>query len=178
MTSTIVDDFYYRNTQLLNLLRDKREVSLYVWSSDYLRRFLVLVAANYFETEVREIMRGFIDSNTNNPLVVSFLQKSMERQYHTYFEWEGKNANRFFSMFGDNFKRAAVQDVAADPDLNEAIGAFLELGQTRNELIHKRINAISLIKTTDEYFELHKKALIFVNYVKRKLRQSACHAHS
>lgn len=169
MPKTIVDDFYESNKRLLDKLRTDREISLEVWASRYLTRFFVLIAANYHETELTEAITSFVHTGSNNPLVVSFLEKSMERQYHTYFDWDNGNANQFFSRFGKEFKKEAVKDVELDPKLNEAIKAFLELGRTRNELSHEKMHEVDLPKTTEEYYDLHKKAIIFVDYVKRKL---------
>jgi hypothetical protein len=175
MPKTIVDDFYESNKRLLDKLQIDKEISLEVWASQYLNRFFVLIAANYYETELTEAITSFVNSSSNNPLVVSFLKKSMGRQYHTYFDWEGSSANQFFSKFGEEFKKKAAKEVELYPRLNEAIKAFLELGRTRNELSHEKMHEVYLPKTGEEYYDLHKKAIIFVYYVKRKLRVAIPH---
>jgi hypothetical protein len=175
MPKTIVDDFYESNKRLLDKLQADREISLQVWASQYLSRFFVLIAANYYETELTETVVSFIHSSSNNPLVVSFLEKSMERQYHTYFDWDSSNANQFFSKFGEEFKKEAAKEVKLDPRLDEAVKAFLELGRTRNELSHEKMHEVNLPKTGQEYYDLHKKAIIFIDYVKRKLKDAIPH---
>jgi hypothetical protein len=170
MPKTIVDDFYESNKRLQEKLQTDGEISLQVWASQYLRRFFILIAANYYETELTGAIASFVNSSSNNPLVVSFIEKSMDRQYHTYFDWKGSIANQFFSKFGKEFKKKAAEEVDLYPRLDEAIKAFLELGRARNELSHERMHEVSLPKTNEEYYNLHKKAMIFIYYVKRKLR--------
>jgi len=88
--------------------------------------------------------------------------KAIARQYHTLFQWNAKNANSFFGLFGDDFKVRMKQRVAADTDLDEAIRAFLELGEQRNRLVHQDYATFSLEKTSEEIFELYRTASRFV----------------
>jgi hypothetical protein len=175
MPRTIVDDFYESNKRLLEKLRTDKELSLEMWARQYLTRFFVLIAANYYETELTEAITSFVKSSSNNPLIVSFLEKSMERQYHTYFDWKGNNANQFFSKFGEEFKKKAAEEVELNPSLGEAVKAFLVIGRTRNELSHEKMHEVYLPKTAEEYYDLHEKAVTFVDYVKRKLGETISH---
>lgn len=169
MSTTVVDEFFGVYKQLLTLLEERKEPSLQVWATDKFSRTLVLVSANYCESEVKGILMDLVKAKSGSPLVVSFLEKSMERRYHEYFAWEKDNANKFFSMFGEEFKKLRIEEVGAEPKLADGIRAFMEIGRTRNDLVHKELLGIPLNKTADEFYDLYKKALVFIDYLKSKL---------
>src|SRR6185312_3650348 len=101
--STVIDEYYENITKILSIIDKIHENSLYLWTSDYLTRILVIVEANYFENEITEIMKKFFENNTNDPRVKSFVLNSMERKYYTYFNWNEQkyqSANNFFILFG------------------------------------------------------------------------------
>ena len=170
MTS-IVDDFYVKYEELLTHLQDNKDVSLQIWAHENFRRVLVLIMANDLENEVKTTLKEFSKRKSGSDLVSSFIEKSMERQYHTYFNWEGNNANQFFAFFGDTFKQEAIKDVRSNNELEDGIRAFLEIGNTRNTLMHKRILLVDLgNKTAEEFYKSFKKALVFLEYLKMKLK--------
>lgn len=170
--TTAVDDFFQKINNLLAITDKEKEASLHVWASDYLTRSLILVTANYFENAFMETLGIFLDRQSSSPLVKAFMQKSIERKYFTYFDWNNPNgnANNFFSLFGEDFKNKACADVKARQDLKEGIKSFIELGYTRNSLVHKKPDEVSLTKTALEYYELYKKALVFIDYVQQELK--------
>lgn len=173
MSATVVDDFYGKIAQLLKIVDSAKETSLHVWATDHLRRILVLVIANYFENRVTEVMNRFVETHSGNPMIKAFLQKAMERKYYQYFEWTQRkkpNADNFFSLFGQDFKEEACLDVNDCQGLKEGIAAFIEIGDTRNHLIHRKLEEVPLPKTGEEYYLLYKKALVFLEYVDSKLR--------
>jgi membrane-bound lytic murein transglycosylase len=169
--TNIVDDFYSKYEELLTNLLDNDKTSLHIWAHENFRKVLVLIMANHLENEIRTILQEFSKQKSGSELVSSFIRKSMERQYHTYFDWEGSNANRFFALFGDTFRQEAGKDVHSDTKLEEGIKAFLEIGNTRNTLIHKRFHLADIgNKTAKEFYEAFEKAMIFVEYLKTKLK--------
>lgn len=151
-------------------LQAAKDVSLRIWAGDHFRRVLVLIMANYLENEVKTILIEFSKLKSGSDLVSSFVEKSMKGKFHTYFKWKGNNANIFFALFGDTFKAEAIKDVDSTNDLEEGIKAFLEIGYTRNVLIHERLHLAKIgDKTTEEFYESFKKAVVFVEYIKKKL---------
>jgi hypothetical protein len=96
-------------------------------------------------------------------------QKAVARQYHTYFDWEGRNANRFFALFGTNFRDAARALVQKDDALDGSIRAFLELGNTRNRLVHLNYITFDVDKTPEDMMALFRSALGFVAFLKEQL---------
>jgi len=168
---TEVDDFYANYGELLAHIPTDKELSLGNWAHETFRRVLVLIMANHLENEVKTTLTEFSKNKSGNNLVCSFVEKSMEGRYHQFFEWKGNNANSFFALFGDNFKKQAGNDVSSNNDLAEGIKAFLEIGRTRNILVHERFQFIPIgNRTAEEFYDLFKKALVFVDYLKMKLK--------
>jgi hypothetical protein len=53
--------------------------------------------------------------------------------------------------------------VKTDLKLDNAIRAFLELGNLRNQLVHQDYATFPLEKTSDEIYQLYQDALYFVD---------------
>ena len=99
------------------------------------------------------------------------MKGATEGRYYLYFQWRGENPNAetFFRMFGIDFRKVVKEDMKASPKLREAVDAFLEIGNMRNTLVHEQLLATGLDRNADDYYELHKKALIFIDYLRTKL---------
>src|SRR6185503_18801389 len=144
------------------------EPSLGIWATDYLKRSLVLLAASYFECQTRAILESYVKTHSGTDIAAAFLLKSMDKQYHTYFDWENRSANKFFSLFGIAFKKEVLDDIKRDARLEEGISAFLEIGDTRNKLVHEGIVGLALNPSHDDFYSLYKRALYFLDYLKTK----------
>lgn len=146
----------------------------------YFKKVIALSAASYFEHKIQEILIQLVSRETNNnSLVINFFKKkAVCMQYHTYFTWgkkdepnkPGNNANTFFSLFGDDFKKAVEAEIKASESLEVSIKSFLEIGHLRNILVHSNFAAYDIEnKTADEIFFLYKKGLPFIEYIENKL---------
>jgi len=146
----------------------------------YFKKVIALSSASYFEHRIQEILIRFISSETNNNsrAINFFKKKAIGMQYHTYFTWgekdnpdkPGKNANTFFSLFGDDFKKEVEAEIKASEDLENAMKAFLEIGHLRNILVHSNFAAYDIEnKTTDEIYQLYERSLPFISYIDKKL---------
>ena len=165
MAETIVHRLYEEFTALTVALGKAVEPSLCVTANDCFSKALLLAAASHFEAEVTRIILAFVEARSNaDTMTREFVrQKGLARQYHTLFAWDASNANRFFSLFGDHFKKYAEVTVKNDPQLDDAIRAFLELGEQRNRLVHQDFGNFSLEKTADEIFLRFIAAEVFIN---------------
>jgi hypothetical protein len=170
---TIIDSLYKEFTDLLYFLDQSKEISLRSTVDATFKKTLALSAASYFEDEIRTILTRFVDEKSNsNALLNSFVRnKAIARQYHSFFDWRGNNANTFFSLFGDEFKRSAIEDIKSDSDLSQAIKDFLDLGNTRNELAHLNFANIDLDKTAEEVYRQFKRASKFITFIDTKLNK-------
>ena len=164
MKRTKVDQLYQDFQEIL-LLLDQAEASLLLTAEEAFRKNLLVSAASYFEREIKgHIVRLVEKSSRGNETIVAFVRnKAIERQYHTYFQWEQRNANSFFGLFGEGFKSFMVERVRQDLEYENAVHAFLELGKERNRLVHQNFGGVFLEKTSEEIFCLYRTACAFVN---------------
>ncbi len=161
---TIIDQLYAENEALVQYLYTQKQISFATTVNANFRKTLLVAIASYFEVKVRDDLTAFITDTVgeDHPLLHLSKRKALDRQYHTYFDWKGKNANAFFALFGEPFKTYMTKKVAADEDLSEAIKAFLELGETRNQIVHESFAEFTLEKTPEEIYTLYKQARTFV----------------
>lgn len=112
------------------------------YNSLFTKAFTV-ACGNAFERKlIKEIP---IILSSENALALNFLQKqALDRKYHTLFEWKEKNANKFFGLFGPDFKKYMMDVLKNDLTLKQQEKDFVELGELRNLIVHKGIDTYSL----------------------------------
>jgi hypothetical protein len=99
MNNTIIDKLYIDYLDLLDYLQANKEISLINDADNNFKKVLLLSIASFFEHEITQILLEFINkSSNNNSRIYSFTKKkAIDRQYHTYFNWDiKKGANHFF----------------------------------------------------------------------------------
>ncbi len=180
---TPVESLNEEYRSIVSFLNESKQPSLLSDVNKTFKKVITLSSASYFEHLIQEILISFItkETSSNMKAVNFFKKKAISMQYHTYFSWgeknnpekPGKNANSFFSLFGDDFKKEAEEDIKRTPELDKSIKAFIEIGHLRNILIHSNFAAYNFDnKTTDEIFDLYKTGVPFVNYIRDKLAQT------
>ncbi|WP_375514098.1 HEPN domain-containing protein [uncultured Nostoc sp.] len=122
------------------------------------------------------MVQAFVERKTSNEKCITSLvkQKVIERQYHTYFEWDAKNAKKFFRIFCDEFKNKLelLQKIKKELRFYVAIKAFLELGNIRNCLVHQNFANYTIDKTAQEVYDLYQEAMIFVRWLSENFENS------
>lgn len=173
---TVVDTIYTDFKDAAAVLSASNEVSLQIMLESNLRKTLLLSAASYFEyTLSREVADYTQEATGGNELIKALVQtKAITRQYHSWFDWNSSNANKFFSMFGQAFKEHMTKQINSDEALAAGVKAFMELGQERNLLVHSDYASYLLNKTPEEIYMLYRQASVFVTAVGTELR--ACTA--
>ncbi len=173
MNKTIVDQLYHEFKELVSYLDQEGQASFHDVANKNFTKVLLLAAASYFEDRlIKELVQFIKTSAKENELLVEFCKnKAISRQYHTYFDWDKKNANRFFGLFGDSFKKGMEEAIKNDDKLATSIQAFLEIGGERNRLVHQNFGTFTLEKTTDEVYQLYEKAFYFMEVLPEKLGQ-------
>jgi len=177
---TPVDILYTEYSSIVGYLNENSQPSLASDVNKYFKKVIILSAASYFEYRIQEILVDFIINKTNNhiPALNFFKKKAIGMQYHTYFSWgeknnpdkPGKNANAFFALFGDEFKKQVEEKLNQSQELTIAMKAFLEVGHLRNILVHSNFAAYDLDnKTTDDVVDLYKSGLPFVLFIEELL---------
>ena len=113
-----------------------------------------------------DILNQFVARITNGcTCLISFVQKkAINRQYHTYFDWNGKSANSFFGLFGEQTKKEIIKEINSDNSLEEGVKAFMEIGALRNIMVHEDYVSFPLDLTAEEVYELYTKSQVFISY--------------
>ena len=163
--SSSVDRLHSELNYLNTVLDANNELSLRISAGETFRKSMLLAAASHFESRITDAVIEYCTVATGEAsCVVAFVRnQGLKRKYHTLFDWDKTNANKFFALFGEDFRDRAKARVTADAALNEGVRAFLEIGQDRNRLVHQDFGTFTLEKTTGEIMDLYKKALVFVN---------------
>ncbi len=169
--ATIIDKMYADHKALHDLLTGLRETSLASDADNKLKKVLLVSAASYFEHEITTAIIDFAAaaSESHQSLLSLVRAKAVSRQYHTYFQWEGKNANSFFGLFGEEFLAKCKAHVKAQEALDDSIRAFLEIGSNRNQMMHENFGTFPMEKTAEEVYELYRRAHLFVDYIRKRL---------
>jgi RiboL-PSP-HEPN len=170
---SIVDKIYQENLDILTFLREKNEPSFTVQFNTIFTKTLLLSAASYFEYEICRMVQSFIEYKAQNDecIIAIVKQKAIDRQYHTYFDWTGKNANKFFSLFGSTFKEDRSKQVEDDPKLKSAINSFIALGSERNKLVHQNFADCTVDKTAEEVYLLYQDATLFIDFLEVQFKR-------
>ncbi|MPQ27118.1 HEPN domain-containing protein [Bacillus paralicheniformis] len=169
MQETVVDKLYEDNKSLLKFLEENSEISFQQDMDNKLKKILIVCSASYFEKEITDLLKKyFILKTGENNEIVSFLSnKAINRQYHTYFDWNGNNINKFLGLFGEKFKQQSLEEIQKK-ELTPAIKAFLTLGELRNQLVHNNMATHYIEQTNEEVYDLYKQALRLILYFQTK----------
>ena len=169
--NNIVDQLYEEHQALVRHLVAAGEVSHQTNVDSNFRKTLLLAAASYFEATLSGSLTALFSDRTNaaEPMVEFVRNRAISRQYHTFFSWDSRNANTFFSLFGGNFRQFMAGEVDNDSSLNSSIQAFLEIGQLRNQLVHQNFAIFPLEKTVEEIYASYRQALLFVDIFPAKV---------
>src|SRR5258706_3460370 len=127
MSGTVVDRLYNEFRDLVAYLDQGAELSLRSTADENFRKALLLAAASYFERKVCDDIVVFVENMSfKNQLVSEFVKKkAVSRQYHTFFDWESRNASTFFGLFGDAFKTFMRNELKVDLHLDRCATAFI-----------------------------------------------------
>ncbi|NOY40696.1 MAG: hypothetical protein GXP26_02500 [Planctomycetes bacterium] len=168
-----IQAFFEEHTSLLSFLDENSQPSFHSTVDSMFAKTLLLSIASAFETQISEILLGFVShaSNNNNMVVTLVKQKAVDRQYHTLFAWDSNNANKFFKLFGEGFTTFAKQALENDQQLLDGVKRFMELGRLRNELVHRNFLAYTLNDTAEEIIQKYESAQQFVGWIPNALEQ-------
>lgn len=169
---TVVEKLYGEYAAIVTMMDQYNAVSFRNTLNDNFRKALLLCAASHFEFRITSDVVSFCAEVTGgNPMVPSLVKnKAVSRQYHSWFDWDASNANKFFKLFGDGFGLHMIDVIKLDENIAKSIAAFLEIGRDRNRLVHQDYGSFYLEKTAEEIFALYVSAMIFVEFLPKALR--------
>jgi len=166
-----INKLYNDFESLKNYLLKNKELDYLNIVEKQFTKNLIISSASFLESKMQEVLINFIESTSNHSLIINFLKnKAISRQYHTYFDWNSKNANNFLGLFGTDFKDK-IKVRIKEENIDEYIKSFLELGRIRNELIHQNFILYTTDKTIKEIIELFNSSLKFLNFFEKELKK-------
>jgi hypothetical protein len=150
---------------LMEYLRTQGEISFLSTMESSVPKVVLLAAASDLEYQLQEVILTYYSNKTgSSDFAVSFVRnKAVARQYHTYFDWENRSANKFFALFGQAFKLKVKNLIGSDEVLAQAVKDFCELGDLRNQLVHGNYASFVMEKTTSEVHALYRSAVYFIS---------------
>ncbi|WP_156080993.1 HEPN domain-containing protein [Microbispora rosea] len=169
---TPVQRMYGDHKEVLDFLREQNQVSHHAALQTTLPKVLLLAAASEFEEKVCESLREHVRAHILDSKILELVnQRAINRQYHTYFEWDSKTktASKFWALFGSDFKSNMKRHCQEDSNLTESIEAFIEVGSLRNYIVHNNYAIATLEKTLDEIYHLYQRGRYFVDELSRLL---------
>ena len=168
---SVIDGLHEDFSNILEFLDESGEISWRSIADENFRKVLLIAAASHFERSMTEVVINFVEQVTakDHPIKWLVQNKAVSRQYHTWFAWEGKNANKFFSLFGEPFKNHISDKV--NGEIETSIHAFLEIGHERNRLVHGDYGSFSLEKTSEEIYNLYSDAKTFIEWFPDELNR-------
>ena len=139
---------------------------------------LLLAVASGFEAKLAEIVRTICrDCITGDnlrsdahPLMGLVESKVISREYSKWFDWDAKNANRFFRMFGKGFSDYAQAEVMRNATLSNSIRSFVTIGRERNNLVHKDFASFEMENSALDIYKLYKDAQHFLTWIPGAIR--------
>lgn len=163
----VVQEVFNDHAAIVAHLQSVGELSYSTTLESTFPKVMLLSAASNLEEQIKKAVLDFVRRTAgDSEELVNFLRnKAVERQYHTFFQWDGKNANQFFGLFGENFKQRMKERVDADPDLTQAIRDFLDLGNARNTLVHGDYAAAATDKSARDVLTQYHSACVFVRWL-------------
>lgn len=168
-----VDRMYDDHRRVLTYLGEQQQVSHYATLQTTLPKVLLLAAASEFEERVCRVMRDHVVAHTLDIKLLELIeQKAIRRQYHTLFDWDVRNAGKFWSLFGQDFKSGMKKHCAQDQVLAGQISAFMEIGSLRNNMVHNNYASFALEKTLDEVYGLYRQGDGFIGKLPELLKMT------
>ena len=166
MYSARIKALYEEYNDLIAFCRANNQVSFEMYINDTYRKTLLLSAASYFESIITNAIHNYArEISKQNDEIVSFIDnKAINRQFHTYFDWDKNNANQFFKLFGDTFKEKARLLIKSN-GLEEAERIFLSIGHERNCLVHQNYIEYQINGTFEEIYAKYQVACGFIECI-------------
>ena len=165
-----IESLIIRHEQVRAYFEERQEISLRDYSDSEFSKTLVVSTASFFEQQITDAV-GRLAASTNSASVESLIQiKAIRRQYHTYFQWDGSNANQFLGLFGADFKKEVADEINKSDALKDGCKSFLWLGQERNRLVHGNFVSAPVDNTPSEIETSYRKALSFVAYLVERIQ--------
>ena len=169
MGSDRIERQYQDEQELHSYLMGSSEISFATYIDEVYKKVLVLSAASYFESVISQAIICFAKNSATQDARIATLveKKAVSRQYHTYFQWDQKNTNSFWALFGEETKRKVRKIIDASDEMKQSERDFLDLGNRRNLLVHENFSEYDVNITVDEIYKKYRSACKFIDIIPR-----------
>ncbi len=168
--STEVERIYCEISSLKKIIDEHGGPSDIVAFEALAAKCLLLAAASYYEKTVCGIIeRHAKDIGASDAFVEFINNQALSRKYHTLFDWEKSNVNKFVRLFGGLFFKFMETKLACD-DIKEAAREFMALGQGRNLLVHNNFAEYAMGLTSEDIKNKFDAALPLMTFFAESLR--------
>ncbi|MBF6195509.1 HEPN domain-containing protein [Nocardia sp. CDC186] len=170
----VINSMHREHQELLAYLRNAGEISFAAALEQSFPKVILLAAASNLEHHTTAVLIDLVtEMASGSAEVVHFLKnKAISRQYHSLFDWDANNANKFFGLFGSEFKQRMGDLVRGDLKFAQAVRDFLDIGSQRNNLIHGNFGSFAYEKTSADVIEQYRSACTFVSMLRENLMQT------
>jgi RiboL-PSP-HEPN len=172
-----VERVYHELSAVRDLLRAQGTASDVVAYEELGAKTLLLCAASYFERTICSSLLDVAKDTGSTTLFCTFIEKqALERKFHSMFDWDRSNANKFFGLFGQEFSGWIRRQIKDDSAIEQSVREFMFVNNQRNILVHGNFAAVSAGITFDEAWDKYITALKFVEWLPPKLREAGAGA--
>jgi uncharacterized protein YozE (UPF0346 family) len=172
MQSSFIETLKTDFDDISSYLQSNNQYSLAISINNNYRKNLILSVASYFETEITSIILDYVRICTkDDEMLISFVEtKALARQYHTLFDWDAKNCNKFFKWFGESAKETMRSNIEKNK-LDQSELDFIAIGSQRNQLVHRNFAEAVINDTFDDIYRRYVSACSFIELLRKYLLQ-------
>ena len=120
-----INQFIQDYQEIKDILLKNSQLSL---ASSFNRQYtniFIIVLASKHESLISRIIIEFCKMNSSDERIIHLLKmKCLDRQYHTFFNWDSNDIGPFLTMFGKKFKDEIKSKIKDDDELNLSIKGF------------------------------------------------------
>jgi hypothetical protein len=171
--TSIVEKIISEYNETQSYLIEHTQLTILTNYSSNLTKVLVLSITSYYEKMVTDLIHRVLNNNKIKILDEFLDQKALFRQYHTLFDWDRQNVNKFYSLFGDSFKKYMNKVESEDLEYLEGSKSFIKLGSLRNQLVHDNFFLFTVESTIDDINKDFVKAMYFLDKLEKIFREYA-----
>lgn len=169
-------DDYVQDISALEKLQNIELTSFTSSYKDIYRKVFVIACANSFE---RHFCRKLPDLILPNELLSYFVKnQALERKYHSLFDWKGKNANKFYGLFGNDFKKQMEAFLKDNATIKQSEESFIAIGRYRNLVVHEGFDTNPFNEDIKSIKDKFDEALLFYNALWSKISESTSFVHT
>ncbi|MCL5680371.1 MAG: HEPN domain-containing protein [Candidatus Marsarchaeota archaeon] len=165
MADNNLDLVYDNFNAIIKRLKEADELSTSSLVETTLSKLIIVSAASFFETDIKEAIYSLSPDLKSRSLVEKFL----DRNFWNLFDSKFESMNRFLGNFGDEFKVSFQKSIRDDKNLKDSETSFLRLLSLRGEIVHGNFLSYSVDVTYEESYEIYKKSFVYVEHLKNRI---------